>query len=124
MRLLLLMPFGKVFDPIEEAIRDSATAEGISSLRLDELSTGQIGSDTVRQIRDADIVVADFTSLNANVLLEIGVVQALNAKLIAIQEEPINLPILLKNQRVPSAKDMGTSAYLTINSFTRSACSA
>jgi len=65
-------------------VRPAAEASGYEVVRADQLSVpGSITGQIVRLILDADIVIADISGLNPNVMYELGIRHA--AALPAIQ---------------------------------------
>ena len=54
-------------------------------------------------ISDADLVVADLTGLNANVMYEVGVAHALRKPTLVVTQEIDELPFDLRTSRSPTA---------------------
>jgi len=77
----VVMPFGEswsegIYASIGRAVR--ALDERLVAIRADEIARlGRITDQIIEAIRDADIVIADITGLNPNVLWELGYASAL-----------------------------------------------
>ncbi len=104
--VFMIMPFEdeffKVYDILKRKFEDvyvithAGKTDNIQNILVDILS----------MMREADVVIADLTSNNPNVLYELGVAHALNKKVIIITRDDINeLPFDLKSYR---AKDYTT----------------
>lgn len=68
------MPFDKEFDEVyTDLIKPAFGAVGYNVKRADDIVSQQnILKDIVRSIAKADLIIADLTSLNANVFYELG----------------------------------------------------
>lgn len=70
-------------------------------LRGDDVTeTGSITRDVIRRLYDSDVVIADITGLNPNVLYELGVRHALRSRTILIAEEGMISPFDISDLRV------------------------
>jgi 3',5'-cyclic AMP phosphodiesterase CpdA/tetratricopeptide (TPR) repeat protein len=114
-RLFVIMPFGlrraderHDVDSIDfdfvynDLIRPAAKAAEFEPVRIDELvEPGQITHQYLREILEADLVLAEISLPNANVYYELGIRQAISTGgtiLIALEKSAI--PFDLANQRV------------------------
>lgn len=88
----VMMPFAEEFtDVYEELIRTAL--DGYEVYRADSrLDERNILEKIVRGIEDADLVIADLTTLNANVMYELGVAHALGKPTVMITQTLLNLP--------------------------------
>ena len=69
-----IMPFGAVFDEIDEIIAAAAHDCGLEYVRGDRLlRPGSILPQILRQIQHATVIVADITGHNPNVFYELGI---------------------------------------------------
>ena len=95
------MPMGDSFDGLftlwHEKLREYCTIS-----RADTTPNQRnIVRDIIRGISDCDLVIADLTNLNANVLYELGVAHGLDKPVILLsQDTPESLPFDLKSYRV------------------------
>jgi len=73
-RVFVLMPFGKLWSaPVYKMIRRCCARANVLCLRADDITnTGRITSQIIAAISNADVVIADITGSNANVLYELG----------------------------------------------------
>lgn len=81
---LVLMPFGRKNDPsgmlvdfdavYSELIKPAVSSAGMDAIRLDELTfTGLISAEVFERLINADVVIADLTTANPNVMYELGI---------------------------------------------------
>lgn len=122
-RLFVIMPFGVKkteglrsgwlskflyrksidFDLVyNKLIRPSAKAAGFKAVRIDELAQpGQITDQYLKELLEADVVLADISLPNANVYYELGIRQAISTgSSILIAMEGTTIPFDLSTQRV------------------------
>src|ERR1700756_2787292 len=77
-KCFVIMPFDPVFNEIYETIREAMEGPELSfnCSRADDLQGGgHIIEDILREIAEAEIVVADLTGRNPNVFYELGIAQ-------------------------------------------------
>ena len=81
-------------DIMNRIINPIATEVGYSVIRADLLTGDIILDDIIKMIIEADIVIADLTDFNPNVMYELGMRQAIKGKVICIikNENLDNLP--------------------------------
>ncbi|MFC1573270.1 hypothetical protein ACFL6M_06695 [Candidatus Eisenbacteria bacterium] len=71
----------------EKVILPACEAAGLKPLRADHISrTGEIVDQVCRHLRDADVVIADLTGANPNVMYELGLRHTINRPTIQIGE--------------------------------------
>ncbi len=76
----------------------------------DEGNQQNILMDIIQPIYESDIVIADLTGLNPNVMYELGLAHSFNKKTIVITKDDLSqLPFDLKQYR---AKDYDTHFYV------------
>ena len=99
----VIMPFGEEFDRIfKQCIVPPLASAGYHSIRADtQLNQRFILKDIVEGLMKADLVVADITAFNSNVLYELGIAHALGKKTVLIvQEDDLeSVPFDLKGYR-------------------------
>jgi Rad3-related DNA helicase len=99
---LVIMPFSRGYKEIfDHAIKPACDGTGFRCLRADyPIKAGSIIEHTIDLIFEADVVVADLSSLNANVFYELGVAHALEKQTVMICEEGTKLPFNVTTYRV------------------------
>src|SRR5207249_8140144 len=75
-----------------EAVKPALTGLGLACYRAGDDNTRNIPNRIVREIIQADLVIADVSEPNPNVFYELGVSHALANKTIMISQEIRNLP--------------------------------
>lgn len=101
----VIMPFGNSVSCTAEEwdeIYNNTIVDGISrcgesvSTARSELVTGKIMDDVYSRLKSADVVVADITDNNPNVLYELGYRSALNRRFILISQNIDSIPFDLR----------------------------
>ena len=102
LRAFVLMPFDPEFDIIfNDLIKPALEEAGYDVKRADSLLNQQnILKDIVRGIAEADLVVADLTSLNANVFYELGISHTMLRPTVLLIQSTEEIPFDLKSYRV------------------------
>lgn len=100
--VFVLMPFDEEFNAVyEKIIAPTLSKAGYEVSRADSnIAQQNILRDIVRGISQAAIVVADLTTMNANVLYELGIAHALRKPTIIIVQQIRDLPFDLRSYRV------------------------
>lgn len=98
-RMYVLMPFRAELNPVYETLIDVAGNIGYECLRADkDLDVREITEKIITGIFHADIVVADLSESNPNVLYELGIANALSKECIMLcQQAPEELPFDTKH---------------------------
>ena len=112
MEAFVIMPFGGDFDEVfTELIEPTLSDIGFTVTRAD-LSNNQeqILKDIVNMIADAELVIADVTGLNGNVMYELGLAHAMGRKTAIITRNIEELPFDLRSYRATSYKTTFTAA--------------
>ena len=101
-KAFVLMPFNKKFKEIyDEVYKKVCEANEFGCWRVDELSRpGSITQDIVEGIIDADIIIADLTTKNANVFYELGIAHTIGKKTIMTAQQQANIPFDISNYRI------------------------
>lgn len=82
-------------------IHPVTTELGYKLLRVDQISIpGPITADILRKLIDADLVIADITDLNPNVMYELGIRHAFGKPVIMLAERGQAIPFDITNVRV------------------------
>jgi hypothetical protein len=101
-KAFVLIPFDEEFTDVwEKLLKPDLEAAGYIAERADSrLDQQSILRDIVRGIAEADLVVADLTSLNPNVFYELGVAHGLEIPTILISLVVEEVPFDLRSYRV------------------------
>ena len=102
LRAFVLMPFDPEFDAIfNNLIKPALEEVGYDVKRADSILNQQnILKDIVRGIAEADLVVADLTSLNANVFYELGLSHTMQKPTVLLTQSSEDIPFDLRSYRV------------------------
>lgn len=105
-KVFVIMPFQDQFFEVYEMLKMQFADSFEFTNAADEGNQQNILKDIVQPIYEADVVIADLTGLNPNVMYELGLAHSFNKKTITItQDELSTLPFDLKQYR---AKDYST----------------
>lgn len=105
-KAFVIMPFDDKFFEVYEMLKMQFSDSFEFSNAGDEGNQQNILKDIVQPIFEADVIIADLTGLNPNVMYELGLAHSFNKKTIMItQDELSTLPFDLKQYR---AKDYNT----------------
>lgn len=105
-KVFVIMPFADEFFESYEMLKSHFDDEFDFSHAGDEDNQQNILADIIPPIYNSDIVLADLTGLNPNVMYELGIAHSLNKKTIMITRDNLStLPFDLKQYR---AKDYST----------------
>ncbi|MEM7085398.1 MAG: hypothetical protein AAF489_04405 [Bacteroidota bacterium] len=98
----VIMPFGGYFDQYYSEIYVKAIEEaGFESRRGDDLyRPGSIVKDIWSLTKDADVILADLTSKNPNVMYELGLAHAITKPVVLISDTLDDVPFDLRSLRV------------------------
>jgi nucleoside 2-deoxyribosyltransferase len=106
-KLFALMPFREEFDDVYMLIKDAAIeteeslATNIYCSRADEiLGPGKITDQIIQAISEADIIVADISDNNPNVMYELGLAHTMKKASIIISQDVHNSPFDVKDFRM------------------------
>jgi hypothetical protein len=101
-RAFVLMPFDPEFNAIfNDLIKPALEEVDYDVKRADDIVSQQnILKDVLRGIAEADLVVADLTTLNANVFYELGIAHALLKPAVLLTQSSEDIPFDLKSYRV------------------------
>lgn len=104
MNAFVIMPFDPEFEAVySDLIKPSLENSGYEVNRADSLMNQQnILKDIIRQIANADLVVAELTALNPNVFYELGIAHALRKRTVLLTQSIDDLPFDLRSYRVVS----------------------
>ena len=112
----VLMPFRDRFNELyHNAIKPIVEAQGLICLRADEIYTDRtIMGDIWNHIQQSEIIIADITDRNPNVLYELGLAHAIWRKTILITQQMSDIPFDLRQLRIiPYSDKIGAEAELS-----------
>lgn len=99
-KVFVIMPFSDEFFESYEMIKSHFEGEFEFSHAGEEDNQQNILADIIPPIYNADVVLADLTGLNANVMYELGIAHSFNKKTIVITRDDMGkLPFDLKQYR-------------------------
>lgn len=100
-RAFVLMPFDQEFEPVyEHLIKKPLEESGYVVTRADSVIDQQnILKDLVAGVAAADLIVADITGLNPNVLYELGLCHGLNVPCVLLTQVIDEVPFDLRSYR-------------------------
>lgn len=99
-KVFVIMPFSDEFFESYEMIKNHFESEFEFSHAGEEDNQQNILADIIPPIYNADIILADLTGLNANVMYELGIAHSFNKKTIVITRDDMSrLPFDLKQYR-------------------------
>lgn len=99
-KVFVIMPFEDDYFESYEMLKSHFHNDFEFSNAGEKDNVQNILADIIQPIFEADIIIADLTKLNANVMYELGVAHALNKKTIVITRDNLeNLPFDLKQYR-------------------------
>jgi hypothetical protein len=115
-RAFVLMPFDPEFDAIfNNLIKPALEEVGYDVKRADSiLNQHNILKDIVRGIAEADLVVADLTSLNVNVFYELGISHTMQKPTVLLTQPNEDIPFDLKSyRRIPYSTHFNEAPQLS-----------
>ena len=83
-KVFVIMPFQEEFFEVYEMLKMKFSDRFEFSNAGDEANQQNILKDIIQPIFEADVVIADLTGLNANVMYELGLAHSFNKKTIVI----------------------------------------
>lgn len=93
MRIFLIIPFQKEFEDISLLVKDTIQSLGHTLIRADEIfGTGIITEQIQAEIKKADLVIADISKSNPNVMFELGFAQSSTIPILPICQRGDNIP--------------------------------
>ncbi len=101
LRCFVAMPYGpRWFQRVRDSIMQVAVVQKYDfDIAKDIAKPGGIMLQVWNSLRSAQVVVADLTGLNPNVLYEVGVAHSLGKEVILITQNPKKLPFDVKGMR-------------------------
>jgi hypothetical protein len=99
----VMMPFGKEFDPVYEAIKNACKSSNLRCLRADSIwEDTTIIQDIFSLIFRAHIVIVDFSTKNPNVMYETGIAHTLGKHVVPITQSLEDVPFDMRHHRALS----------------------
>lgn len=101
MRIFLLIPFSEDFSDITHIIREATKESNHELIRIDDIiSNSSITDIMLEEIEKADLIIADISSKNPNVMYELGIVQTLKKPILMIAQKGESTPFDISHFRV------------------------
>ena len=102
MKCFVIMPFKEPFDSYYKKLLTPAIKDaGLKPIRADEIyGVKPIIDDITREIREAEVIIADVTGKNPNVNYELGLAHALGKQVIIVTRELEDVPFDYRQIRV------------------------
>lgn len=99
---LVLMPFKQEFDELYRlAVKDALDALGYQCERIDELLfVGDVVQTLCDKIEQSELIIADLSGQNPNVLYELGYADALKKKVILLASSADDIPFDVRGRRL------------------------
>jgi len=96
------MPFAPKYREVyEQVYRPTCADNGLDCWRVDEApGPGSITKDIINGIIDAELLIADLSSRNANVFYELGIAHAVGNKTVMTAQSTEDIPFDIGNYRV------------------------
>lgn len=99
-KVFMIMPFEDSFFEVYKMIKMNFIDNFEFSHAGEQENQLNILQDIIKPIYEADIIIADITNLNANVIYELGIAHTFNKKTIVITQDNLNnLPFDLRQYR-------------------------
>ena len=99
--VFVAMPFKKQFEDVyNEVIRPTLEGMGLSVVRADEQHGKIVFQDIERGIRKAQLVIADLTGCNSNVLYELGFAHGARKSFVLITQRKKDIPFDVQHWRL------------------------
>ncbi|MCL4799150.1 MAG: hypothetical protein KJ025_06155 [Burkholderiales bacterium] len=99
----VMMPFGREFDPVLNALRVAAKGLNLRCVRADDIWIHHhVIQDIVDLIAKAKVVICDCSGRNPNVFYEIGIAHSLGKDVILITRAADDIPFDLRHLRYVS----------------------
>jgi len=115
---LVLMPLAEEWDPVYECVRRAVESSEVNMrcIRADEMySTKSVMADVLDLIRRANVVIAEVTSCNPNVLYELGICHAVKDKVVLLTQQPDTLPFDFKHIRTVSYQNSINGGFALVD---------
>ena len=96
----IAMPFRDDLTPVFHALRETLIGLSWDVKRADEVTYPRLVTSLIlKEILTSDLVIADLTGSNANVLYEVGVTHAVGNDLLLIARDQDEIPFDVKNEQ-------------------------
>jgi len=101
-KCFVIMPYGDYFDTYYTNIYAKAIEDaGLEAQRGDDLyRPGSIVKDIWTYTKEADVIIADLTSKNPNVMYELGLAHAITKPVVLISDSIDDVPFDLRSLRI------------------------
>ncbi|MBJ6370908.1 hypothetical protein [Sedimentitalea arenosa] len=118
-------PERKRADNVMEHVLSPAIGDTFDILRADKIvKPGSITQDVIENVFESDLVIADLTGLNANVMYEVGIRHSFNRPIVQIAQTGEKLPFDIASERTVFFDITNLSSVASAKEQIRSAASA
>src|SRR5689334_5587561 len=101
MRIFLVLPLREEFNDISLAIRQVVETLGHTLVKIDELfTTGGVSEQVQDEIRKASLIIGDISTLNPNVMFELGFAQSSDIPILALCQRGEFIPFDVSSVRI------------------------
>jgi len=96
----VMMPFGKEFDPVHDAIKNACKSNSLRCLRADDIwEESTIIQDIFNIVFRAQVIIVDFSGKNPNVMYETGIAHTLGKHVVPITQSLADVPFDMMHHR-------------------------
>jgi hypothetical protein len=92
-RAVVIMPWGAARDQIQDTVRETLKETGFEVMTREEAALTSISTHIADAIQSSDLIIADLTEGNPNVMYELGYAHALRKPTILLRNEKDAVPI-------------------------------
>lgn len=111
-KIFVIMPFAESSAWVYEHVIKSFASEKLYISRADEaVHQRNVVADIITGISDADLIIADVTGLNPNVMYELGIAHALGKHTLILTDNIIGLPFDFRSYRATLYENSGKGAF-------------
>jgi uncharacterized RDD family membrane protein YckC len=119
---ILLMPFTEELRPRFEFIQECGRRANVDVQRVDTYAySGNILAAISRAIVSSDIVIADLSRANANVVYEVGVAQSMGHRIVLVTDDRNTVPFDLRTYRTELVQDESSATADALTNAIRQA---
>jgi nucleoside 2-deoxyribosyltransferase len=87
-RAFIAVPSSEAFRGVRDAVSDVLRADAVESIPTPDVQVGEsLNARILQSLRSADLVIADLTQTDPNVMYELGVAQALGKPLVVLTRD-------------------------------------
>jgi hypothetical protein len=92
LKIFIIIPFKAEFKDIHEAIKQVVVTSGNTFRWVDDVAIDNTSKEIEKTIKNADIIIADVSEANPNVMYELGFAQSMQKPVITICQKGESIP--------------------------------